>query len=47
MWAFDGLLGNRNGGGITMAIRALRVAMPAERVRAICLGYSEELRAAL
>jgi len=33
------LFGTRNGIGIQMASRALQVAMPSERVRAICLAY--------
>lgn len=41
------LFGTRGGVGIEMATRALRVAMPADRVSAICLAYAEELRAAL
>jgi hypothetical protein len=44
---FEELFGARNGEGIAMAIRALRLAMPAERVRAICLAYAEQLRNAL
>lgn len=43
---FEELFGRRNGDGIAMAIRALRVAMPEDRVRAICLAYAEQLRAA-
>jgi hypothetical protein len=43
---FEELFGRRNDEGIAMAIRALRLAMPEERVRAICLAYSAELRAA-
>ncbi len=43
---FEELFGRRNGEGIAMAIRALRVALPEDRVRAICLAYSEQLRAA-
>jgi hypothetical protein len=41
------LFGSRVGTGIAMASRALRGVMPEERVRAICLAYAEELRAAL
>jgi hypothetical protein len=37
------LFGSRAGVGIEMAIRALREAMPAERVRAICLAYCDQL----
>jgi hypothetical protein len=40
---FRGLFGNRAGVGIEMAARALRGAMPEERVRAICLAYTEGL----
>lgn len=43
---FEELFGRRNGEGIAMAIRALRQAMPEERVRAICLAYAGELREA-
>jgi hypothetical protein len=41
------LFGRRGGAGIEMAVRALRVAMPAERVSAICLAYTERLRTTL
>ena len=41
------LFGRRNGEGIAMAIRALRLAMPEERVRAICLAYAGEMQGAL
>ncbi|HKF82908.1 MAG TPA: hypothetical protein VKB23_08120 [Solirubrobacterales bacterium] len=37
------LFGNRAAPGIEMATRALRKAMPADRVRAICLSYTENL----
>jgi hypothetical protein len=40
---FESLFGSRAGGGIEMAGRALRGAMPSERVRAICLGWTQEL----
>lgn len=40
---FRALFGNRAGLGIEMAARALRRAMPEERVRAICLAYTEAL----
>lgn len=40
---FRVMFGNRAGIGIEMAARALRLAMPAERVRAICLAYGDEL----
>lgn len=40
---FRDLFGNRAGVGIEMAARALRGAMPEERVRAICLAYTEAL----
>jgi hypothetical protein len=45
--AFGDLFGTRNGIGIEMASRALRVAMPAERVRAICLAYDSALANAI
>jgi hypothetical protein len=44
---FDELFGSRAGAGIEMAARGLRVGMPEERVRAICLDYAEMLRAQL
>ncbi len=44
---FEELFGRRNGEGIAMAIRALRRAMPEERVRAICIAYASEMRGAL
>jgi hypothetical protein len=44
---FEALFSRRNGEGIAMAIRALRQAMPEERVRAICLAYAGELLEAL
>ncbi len=44
---FNALFGNRAGSGIEMAARALREAMPEERVRAICLAYADSLRAAV
>jgi hypothetical protein len=44
---FEDLFGRRNGEGIAMAIRALRLAMPEERVRAICLAYAEQILGAL
>ena len=44
---FRVLFGGRAGIGIEMAARALRGAMPEERVRAICLAYSGELFEAL
>lgn len=44
---FETLFGGRAGTGIEMAARALRGAMPEERVRAICLAYAEELRSSL
>jgi len=40
---FQVMFGGRAGIGIEMAGRALRGAMPEERVRAICLAYSDEL----
>jgi hypothetical protein len=44
---FQILFGGRAGTGIAMAARALRRAMPEERVRAICLAYAEELSGSL
>ena len=44
---FQSLFGSRAGAGIAMATRALRQAMPEERVRAICLAYAEKLRASM
>lgn len=44
---FDELFGTRAGVGIEMAARSLRTGMPEERVHAICLAYSEQLRGAL
>jgi hypothetical protein len=44
---FDELFGRRNGHGIAMAVQALARAMPAERVRAICLAYAGEIRSGL
>lgn len=41
----QGLFGSRAGAGIEMASRALRGAMPPERVRAICLAWTGELTA--
>src|SRR4051812_45933076 len=39
---FEQLFGRRDGEGIAMAIRALRQAMPEDRVRALCLAYAAE-----
>lgn len=44
---FEGLFGRRGGAGIELASRALREAMPEDRVRAISLAYTGELYAAL
>lgn len=44
---FRALFGVRSGVGIEMAARSLRGAMPAERVQAICLAYSDALFEAL
>jgi ribosomal protein L11 len=44
---FGVLFGGRAGEGIGMAARALRGAMPEERVRAICLAYAGKLRSSL
>lgn len=43
----DDLFGRRGRPGIDMAVRALRLSMPAERVAAICLAYTRALREAL
>lgn len=40
---FDRLFGGRAGLGIEMAARALRGAMPEDRVRTICLAYTKDL----
>lgn len=39
------LFGQRGNAGIDMAARALRLAMPAERVEAVCVSYVRELLA--
>ncbi|ADB50015.1 hypothetical protein [Conexibacter woesei] len=39
------LFGRRGGAGVEMAARALRLAMPAERVEAVCVSYVRELPA--
>lgn len=44
---FEELFGRRAGAGIDLAARALREAMPEERVRTISLTYLRELYAAL
>lgn len=44
---FEDLFGSRAGTGIEMACRSLREAMPEDRVRAICLAYTEVLYANL
>lgn len=44
---FHSLFGTRGGAGIEMAARALRIGMPEDRVRTICLAYASELRSAL
>lgn len=44
---FQSLFGSRAGTGMAMAARALREAMPDERVRAICLAYAEKLRGSM
>lgn len=38
------LFGRRSGRGIEMASRALRTAVPADRVRALCTAFVAELR---
>lgn len=40
---FGELFGNRAGLGVEMAARALRGATPEDRIRAICVSYTEEL----
>jgi hypothetical protein len=44
---FERLFGSRAGDGIAMAARALRLGVPEERIRAICLDYAEVLRGEL
>lgn len=44
---FRTIFGGRAGAGIEMAARAVRQAMPEERVRTICLMYSRELFGAI
>lgn len=44
---FEGLFGRRGGTGIQLAVRALREAMPADRVQATSLAYTQELYASL
>jgi hypothetical protein len=44
---FEELFGRRGGAGIEMAARALREAMPGERVQATSLAYTRELYASL
>lgn len=45
---FEELFGkNRAAPGIEMAVRAMRIAMPEERVQAICLAYADALQQAL
>jgi hypothetical protein len=40
----DDLFGRRGRPGIEMASRALRTAMPADRIEALCTGYATALR---
>jgi hypothetical protein len=40
---FNRLFGSRAGLGVEMAVRALRGAIPEDRVRSICLAYSADL----
>lgn len=40
---FRPLFGSRGGTGIAMAVEAMRGAMPADRIRAICLAFSDAL----
>lgn len=44
---FDSMFGTRNGIGVEMAIRSLRLAVPEDRVRAMCLAYAGELKRSL
>lgn len=44
---FQELFGSPTAPGIEMAVRAMRIAIPEERVRAICLAYATALRNAL
>lgn len=44
---FQALFGTRGDAGIEMAAQALRLAMPEDRVRAICLAYANELHSSL
>jgi len=44
---FEDLFGRRAGAGIALASRALREAMPEDRVRATSLAYTQQLYAAL
>jgi len=41
---FDELFGTRNGAGVEMATRTLRLAMPEERVRGLSLAYAAALK---
>lgn len=43
----ESLFGRRGGRGVELATRALRLAIPPERVQAICVGYTERLLAAV
>lgn len=40
---FGALFGSRAGSGIAMAAEAMRGAMPEDRVRAICMAFSEAM----
>jgi hypothetical protein len=40
----DALFGARGRPGITMAQRALRTALPSERIQALCIGYTAAIR---
>ncbi|HET7443583.1 MAG TPA: hypothetical protein VFJ57_02890 [Solirubrobacterales bacterium] len=44
---FPSLFGNRAGIGIEMAARSLRGVIPEDRVRLICIAYSDQLREGL
>lgn len=40
----DALFGTRGRPGVTMAQRALRTAIPSERIQALCVGYTAAIR---
>ncbi len=43
----DDLFGRRNGTGVQMAVRAMQVALPSERIEAISVAYMSALRGAV